>query len=150
MSNLMKEQIAVRVYVDTFPTKGAMNPKFDVDESRLLPWEELDEPDIRGMSDEHRNLLRQRAIPEPGGVIQEAPVLVNDRRLDVPSIVICTSYASDEIKSSINEGHQCMSGLAELHDVTFIDQPTHHRPMFSRPKELAFIIDDVARHVTTN
>ena len=34
--------------------------------------------------------------------------------------------------------------LAELSDVTYVDLPTSHWPMWSRPKELAEIIGGVA------
>lgn len=148
VSDRMPEQIKAMVYVDTFPSKGAMDPDFDAVELPLPPWEGLDEADIRGMSDEHRSLLRSRAVPEPGGALSDAPVLSNDRRLDVPSIVICTSHTSDEMKSFIKEGHAWISGLAELHDVTYVDLPTHHWPMWSRPRELASVIDDVARRTS--
>ncbi|MCJ8007325.1 alpha/beta fold hydrolase [Lederbergia wuyishanensis] len=146
VSDRMPEQIAAMVYVDTFPLKGAINSNFDGIEMSLPPWEELDETDIRGMSDEHRNLLKERAIPEPGDPVRQAPELVNDNRLDVPSIVICTSHTSDEMKAFVKGGHEWFSGLAELRDVTYIDLPTHHWPMWSRPKELASVIGDVARH----
>jgi len=145
VSDRMPEQIAAMVYVDTFPLKGAINPNFEGIEMPLPPWEEFDEPDIRGMSDEHRNLLRQQAIPEPGDAVRKAPVLENDRRLDVPSIVICTSHSSDEMKAFVKEGHAWFKGLAELHNVTYIDLPTHHWPMWSRPGELASVIGDIAR-----
>ncbi len=145
VSDRIPEQIAAMVYVDTFPAKDAMNPEFDANEMPLPSWEELDEADIRGMSDEHRNLLKQRAIPVPGNVVRETPVLVNDRRLVVPSTVVCTSHSSDELKSVVREGYTWIRGLSELQDVTYIDLATHHWPMWSRPKELATIIGNVAQ-----
>ncbi|HSJ47171.1 MAG TPA: alpha/beta hydrolase [Euzebyales bacterium] len=36
------------------------------------------------------------------------------------------------------------STLAELRDVTYVDLPTSHWPMWSRPQELAAVIGDVA------
>ncbi|MBW8347983.1 alpha/beta hydrolase [Bacillus sp. IITD106] len=150
VSDRIPERIAAMVYVDTFPSKGPVFSNFDGIEMPLPPWEEFDEADIRGMSDEHRNLLRQRAIPEPGGAVREASVLENDKRLDVPSIVICTSYSSDEMKAFVKGGHEWLKGLAELHDVTYMDLPTHHWPMWSRPRELASFIGDVARQEKAN
>jgi len=143
VSDLMPDQIAAMVYVDTFPVKHAMNPDFEGIEMPLPPWEELEEADIRGMSNEHRNLLKQQAVPEPGGAVREAPVLNNDSRLNVPSIVICTSHKSEEIKSFIEKGW--LSGLKELRHVTYVDLPTHHWPMWSCPAELASIIGNIAR-----
>ncbi|WP_188455757.1 alpha/beta fold hydrolase [Virgibacillus oceani] len=146
VSDRMPELIAAMVYVDSFPEKDAMNPEFDGVEMPLPSWENLDEADIKGMSEEHRNLLRQRAVPEPGGVIREAPVLTNERRLDVASTVICTAHASDKIKSFVKKG--LMSGLEELHNVSYVDLPTHHWPMWSRPKELADLLGNIARNAT--
>ncbi|MBS4196477.1 alpha/beta fold hydrolase [Lederbergia citri] len=145
VSDRMPEQIAAMVYVDTFPSKGPVFSNFEGIEMPLPLWEELDEADIRGMSDEHRNLLKQRAIPEPGGAVREESVLENDKRLDVPSIVICTSHSSDEMKAFVKEGHSWLKELAELNDVTYIDLPTHHWPMWSRPGELASVIGDIAQ-----
>lgn len=149
-SDRMPEQIAAMVYVDTFPSKDAMDPDFDAVEMPLPSWEELDQDDIRGMSDKHRGILRQRAVPEPGGAVREAPVLTNDRRLDVPSFVVCTSHTSDEIKAFIKEGNAWIGGLVELRNVTYIDLPTHHWPMWSRPEELAAVIGDVTRRVSVD
>ena len=42
-------------------------------------------------------------------------------------------------------GWAFLAGLAELRDVTWIDLPTSHWPMWSRPAELAAIIGDVAK-----
>ncbi|HEV8251179.1 MAG TPA: hypothetical protein VGQ15_14515 [Gaiellaceae bacterium] len=38
-----------------------------------------------------------------------------------------------------------LSGFAELRNVTWVDLPTSHWPMRSRPRELAQIIGDVAK-----
>ena len=37
-----------------------------------------------------------------------------------------------------------LAGIPELHDITWIDLPTSHWPMWSRPAELAAIIGAVA------
>src|SRR5919106_1183598 len=73
------------------------------------------------------------------------PELTNDRRLDVPSTVVCTSITSDQIKAAVEEGYAWIGGLAELRDVAYVDLPTSHWPMWSRPQELAAVIGDVAR-----
>ncbi len=38
-----------------------------------------------------------------------------------------------------------LAGIADLRDITWVDLPTSHWPMWSRPKELAAIIGDVAK-----
>jgi hypothetical protein len=52
---------------------------------------------------------------------------------------------SERIKGAVKEGYGWIGGLAELRDVTYVDLPTSHWPMWSRPKELAAIIGDIAR-----
>jgi hypothetical protein len=48
-------------------------------------------------------------------------------------------------KGAVEEGQTWLGGYAELRDVTWIDLPTSHWPMWSRPQELAELIGDVAR-----
>jgi len=83
-------------------------------------------------------------VPQPGGVLREAIELTNDARLDVPSTVIATAFTSEQYKEAVKEGYPFLAGLAELRDITWVDLPTSHWPMWSRPKELAAIIGDVA------
>ena len=83
-------------------------------------------------------------MPEPGAALREGPELANDRRLDVPSTVICTSLTSEQIKEGVKQGYEWLAGLAELRDVTYVDLSTGHWPMWSRPRDLAATIGDVA------
>jgi hypothetical protein len=76
--------------------------------------------------------------------LREAAELTNDARLDVPSTVVCTAYTSDEYRDAVKEGYPFVAGLAELRDVTWVDLPTSHWPMWSRPLDLAKVIGDVA------
>jgi pimeloyl-ACP methyl ester carboxylesterase len=143
-SDRMPERIAAMVYVDSGPATGALEPDFDAVEYPLPPWDELDES-LDGLSDDQLETFRQCAVPEPGGAMREAAELTNDARLQVPSVVICTSFPSEQIKEAVKEGYAWIGGLAELRNVTYVDLPTSHWPMWSRPKELAAVIGDVAR-----
>ncbi len=145
-SDRVPERIAAMVYVDSGPATGALDPDFDAVEKPLPSAQELaTEENLDGLTEEQLETFRRRAVPEPGGVLREAPVLTNDARLDVPSTAICTGFTSDQYKAAIGEGYAWLGGFAELHDVTWIDLPTSHWPMWSRPKELAGIIGDVAK-----
>jgi pimeloyl-ACP methyl ester carboxylesterase len=144
-SDRVPEQIVAMVYVDSGPATGALEPDFDGVEKPLPSLEELkEEENLDGLSEEQLETFRSRAVPEPGGVLREAPRLTNDARLDVPSTAICTAFTSDEYKAAIKEGYAWLGGFAELRDVTWVDLPTSHWPMWSRPLELAGIIGDVA------
>jgi pimeloyl-ACP methyl ester carboxylesterase len=144
-SDRIPEQIAAMVYVDSGPATAALDPAFEGAE-RPLDWEELAaEENLDGLSEEQLETFRQRAVPEPGGVLREAPELTNDARLDIPTTAIATGYTSDQYKDAVEQGQTWLGGFAELRNVTWVDLPTSHWPMWSRPQELAAIIDDVAR-----
>ena len=149
-SDRVPEQIAAMVYVDSGPATGALNPDFDAVEMPLPSWEELEEDgnSLDGLSEEQLETFRQRAVPEPGAAVREGPDLTNDRRLDVPSTVVCTSMTSDQIKAAVEEGYRWIAGLADLRNVTYVELLTGHWPMWSRPKELAATIGDIARGVS--
>ncbi len=144
-SDRIPEQVAAMVYVDTGPATGALEPDFEGVEKPLPSREELEEGEnLDGLTEGQLETFRKRAVPVPGAALREAPELTNKARLDVPSIVICTGYTSEEYKDAVKEGYEWIGGLAELHDITWIDLPTSHWPMWSRPKELAEIIGNVA------
>jgi hypothetical protein len=45
----------------------------------------------------------------------------------------------------MGEGYAWLAGLKEVRNVTWVDLPTSHWRMWSRPKELSKIIGDVAK-----
>ena len=145
-SDRIPERIAAMVYVDSGPATGALEPDFEGVEKPLPSREELEaEENLEGLSEEQLETFRRRAVPEPGAVLRDAPSLTNDARLDVPTTAICTGFTSDEYKAAVKEGYAWLGGFAELRDVTWIDLPTSHWPMWSRPHDLAAVIGDVAR-----
>ena len=146
VTDRIPEQIAAMVYVDTGPAIGALDPDFTDLELPLPSAEKLAaDENLDGLSEEQLETFRRRAVPEPGGAVREAAELTNDARLAVPSTVICTGFTSEQYKDALKEGEAFLAGLAELRDVTYVDLPTSHWPMWSRPQELAAIIGDVAR-----
>ncbi len=145
-SDRIPERIAAMVYVDSGPATGALDPDFDGVEKPLPSREELEqEENLDGLTEEQLETFRRRAVPQPGAALRDAPLLTNEARLDVPSTVICTGFPSEQIKAAVEEGYAWLGGLAELRDVTYVDLPTSHWPMWSRPRELAGIIGDVAK-----
>jgi pimeloyl-ACP methyl ester carboxylesterase len=144
-SDRVPEQIAAMVYVDTAPGIPPLDPDFDGDEKPLV-WEEVSaEENLDELTEEQLETFRQRAVPEPGGVVRDTVELTNDARLDIPSTIICTGYTSEQYKEAAKEGYSWLGGLKEVRDITWVDLPTSHWPMWSRPKELAEIIGDVAK-----
>ena len=146
-SDRVPDRIAAMVYVDTAPGKGAIDPEFDAVE-KPLNWEEVSaEENLDGISEAQLETFRQRAVPVPGGVLRESVELTNDARRDIPSTLICTSYTAEQYQTYARDHPEWafLAGVPELRNVTWIDLPTSHWPMWSRPRELAQIIGAVAR-----
>jgi pimeloyl-ACP methyl ester carboxylesterase len=144
-SDRVPEQIAAMVYVDTAPGVGALDPEFEGVE-KPLDWTSVSqEENLTGLSEEQLETFRRRAVPVPGGVLRQGAELTNEARRDIPSTLICTGYSSDEYKAAVKDAYAWLAGVPELRNATWIDMPTSHWPMWSRPKELAEIIGDVAK-----
>jgi pimeloyl-ACP methyl ester carboxylesterase len=145
-SDRVPDRIAAMVYVDTAPGKGALDP--DLVGDKPMVWKDIEaEENLDGLTEEQKETFRQRAVPVPGGVLRETVELTNDARKDIPSTFICTGFTSEQYKTYAREHPEWafLAGIPEVRNATWIDLPTSHWPMWSRPKELAAIIADVAK-----
>jgi pimeloyl-ACP methyl ester carboxylesterase len=145
-SDRIPEKIAAIVYVDTAPGIGAMDPEF-AEADKPMVWDEIEaEENLDGLSEAQKGTFRERALPVPGRVIRESVELTNDARRDIPSTVIATGYTSEQYQTYAREHPEWafLAGIPELRNVRWVDLPTSHWPMWSRPAELAAIIGDVA------
>ena len=144
-SDRIPDKIAAMVYVDSGPATAALDASFEGDEMPMV-WENIEaEENLDGLSEEQKQTFRDRALPEPGGAVRGFTELKNDARLDLPTTAIATGFTSDQYKDAVKEGQTWLGGFADLRDVTWIDLPTSHWPMWSRPQELAEILADVAK-----
>jgi len=143
-SDRVPERIAAMVYVDSGPATAPLDASFEGDDFPLPSWEDLDE-NLDGISEKQLETFRSRAVPEPAGAMREAATLTNDARLDIPTTAICNAFTSEQYKQAVAEGQTWLGGYADLRNITWINLPTSHWPMWSRPQELAGIIGDVAK-----
>ncbi len=146
-SDRVPERIAAIVYVDTAPGMGAMEPDFEGVE-KPLDWASIEEEEnLDGLSEEQKETFRQRAVPVPGGVLREGVELTNDARRDIPSTIICTGFSAEQYQTYAKEhpDWSFLAGIPQLRNITWVDLPTSHWPMWSRPRELAQIIGEVAK-----
>jgi len=145
-SDRAPDGIATMVYVDTGAGVGAPDAEFAAAEKPPPSPEELAaNENLTGLSEEQLRTFRERAVPEPGGVLREAVELTNDARRDVPSTVICTGYTSKEYKDALEAGYDFVLGLRDLTKLEWVDLPTSHWVMWSRPRDLAEIIGNIAK-----
>lgn len=131
------------VYVDTGPLLDGTR-LWDADGFGDVPlpsWAQLEAEgtSLEGLDDETRERFRTRAVDHPGGVARSAMRVTDERRLAVPATVICTSVPSAVLIETIHAG-QVPSELRQLAEVHYVDLPTGHWPMFSRPADLAGVL----------
>jgi pimeloyl-ACP methyl ester carboxylesterase len=146
-SDRVPERIAAMVYVDTAPGLTPLDPGFDGVEKPLV-WSDIEaEENLDGLSEEQKATFRERAVPVPGGVLRGKTELTNDARRDIPSTLIATGFSSDDYKKGAAEHPEWtfLAGIPELRNATWIDLPTSHWPMWSKPRDIARIIGDVAK-----
>ena len=145
-SDRIPERIAAMVYVDTAPGKPPLEPDFG-DIEKPLDWSQIEaEENLEGLTPEQIETFRERAVPVPGGILRGKYEFKNEARRDIPSTMICTSFASEQYQSGAREHPEWsfLAGIPEMRNVTWIDLPTSHWPMWSKPTALAAIIRDVA------
>ena len=148
-SDIAPDRIAHMVYVDTAPGKPPLEPDF-TDAEKPLDWASVaEEENLDGLSEEQLATFRQRALPVPGAMLREGYVFTNDVRRDIPSTVIATGYTSADYQKYAAEHPDWafLAGIPELRKLSWVDLPTSHWPMWSKPAELARIIGDVATGV---
>jgi pimeloyl-ACP methyl ester carboxylesterase len=145
-SDRVAERIAAMVYVDTAPGVSPQDPGFEGDDKPMV-WDEIEaEENLDGLSDEQKATFRERAVPVPGGVLRDTVPLTNDARNDIPSTLIATGFTSEDYLSTARDNPDAawLAGLLQLRNATWIDLPTSHWPMWSKPAEIAKIIGDAA------
>src|SRR4029077_9130640 len=90
--------------------------------------------------------FRERAVPEPAALLREGHAFSNDARNDIAATIIATGFSSTQYQEGAREHPEWafLAGLGELRNIAWIDLPTSHWPMWSKPADLARIIGDAA------
>ena len=136
------------VFVDTAPVRDgfAMNAELQDQEFPLsAAWDsEMAGGSMRDLTDEQLSTFRDRAVPQPGHTVSDPVVLSDPARLAVPGTVVCTAFPSAEYRSYAEQGMGFLAGLLDHTALVLVDLPTGHWPMWSRPVDLAELIDHAA------
>jgi len=145
-TDVVPERVAHVVYVDTAPGKPPLDPDF-ADAEKPLDWASVEaEENLDGLTDEQKATFRARALPAPGALLRDGYAFTNDARRDIPSTIIATGYSAADYQTYAREHPDWafLAGIPELRQLAFVDLPTSHWPMWSKPAELAAIIDRIA------
>ncbi|GAA4115416.1 alpha/beta fold hydrolase [Enteractinococcus coprophilus] len=137
------------VWVDSGPmatgTIFAPDLPEEVEELPLPSFDALaQQVSLEGLSTEALERFRARAVPEPGPVLRQPVELTNEARHEVPTTLVCCSMPSAQMLELAEADHPMFAEVANLKHLDVIDLPTGHWPMWSRPRELADLIQSAA------
>jgi pimeloyl-ACP methyl ester carboxylesterase len=135
------------VLIGGFPSSGG-NTYADffpiVDGVMAFPgWKPFEGPDAADLDDATRRTLSSLVVPVPEGVATGVVELADERRFDVPLMLVCPEYTPEQAQGWIEGGD--VPALANAHNLTYVDIDTGHWPMVTKPVELARILDTAAR-----
>ncbi len=144
------ELIAHMVYVDTGPATAAMDPDIEGDEYPL--------PSARGARGEREPRRAQRRaardVPQPGRARAGRRAARRARAHERRAARRAEHADRDRLhvaglpRRRRGGPGRGSAGLNDLRNVAYVDLPTSHWPMWSRPKELAEIIGGIASGTT--
>lgn len=117
-------------YADFFPlTDGAMP---------FPGWEPFEGPDAADLDDDARRAFAARAVPVPEGVAHGVVHLRDERRYDVPVVVVCPEFSPDDARAWVASGD--VPELARATRLSYVDLDSGHWPMLTAPAELARVL----------
>lgn len=121
-------------YADFFPVRdGAM---------AFPGWDRFDGPDSADLSGPTRTAVAAAAIPVPEGVARGVVRLTDERRYEVPVVLVCPEFDPAQAREWVSGGD--VPELAKARHVSYVDIDSGHWPMFSAPDRLAAVLSDAA------
>jgi pimeloyl-ACP methyl ester carboxylesterase len=136
------ERVARVVLIGGFPASDGQ-PYADffevVDGFMPFPgWGPFEGADSADLDEDTRSRMAAAAIPVPAGVSKGVVRLSDERRFDVPVVLICPEFSPAQAQAWIGAGD--VPELATAKHVEFVDIDSGHWPMFTKPVELARLL----------
>ncbi len=108
-------------------------------------WGPFEGPDSADLDAGARRSIAAAAIPVPEEVSKGVVHLSDERRFDVPVVLVCPEFTPAEAQEWIDAGD--VPELAKAKYLDFIDIDSGHWPMFSKPIELARLLAEAAAEI---
>jgi pimeloyl-ACP methyl ester carboxylesterase len=161
VADRIPERISQLVYLDTaplpdgtalieiFPSEARSHIESQVEELGdgwrfpMPPRQELaNMASLEGLDEDHLRLLRSRAVAQPFSTYKGRLRLKNPAREDLSKLGILCSFSLDQVQEMIAGGDPIFRELAGP-NWRFVELPTGHWPMLSRPGDLAGLLLDL-------
>ena len=135
------EKVASVVLIGGFPSADGMTyADFFELKDGVMPfpgWGPFEGPDSADLDEAARRGLESAAIPIPEAVAKGVVHLTDERRFNIPVVVVCPEFtpatAREWIAADVPE-------LAQARHLEYADIDSGHWPMFTRPAELAGLL----------
>jgi pimeloyl-ACP methyl ester carboxylesterase len=108
-------------------------------------WEELEVvlgASLDGLGDIERSRMRARAVTQPLRTWTQPVSLKNPAREQLSKLLITCSFPLAQVRQMIADGHPWFAELASP-QWSFLELPTGHWPMFSKPDQLADLLHGI-------
>jgi pimeloyl-ACP methyl ester carboxylesterase len=140
------DTVAGVVFIGGFPSAdGERYADFFEPEDGLMPfpgWGPFEGPDSADLDEETMRSFASAAIPVPEGVSRAVVHLRDERRYDVPVVLVCPEFTPAQAQEWIRAGD--VPELAKANHLTFVDIDSGHWPMLTRPTDLARLLATAA------
>ncbi len=136
------ERVAEVVLIGGFPTADGQ-PYADFFELKdgAMPfpgWRPFEGADAADLDEQARQRIAAAAIPVPEPVARGVVRLTDDRRFDVPVVVVCPEFSPADAQEWMAAGD--VAELPRAKRLEFVDIDSGHWPMITKPAELAQIL----------
>lgn len=161
VANEIPERLAKLIYVDSAPLPDG-TAQIDFNEPKELAayeksvaekgngwqlplpsWKEFDQGNnLKDLTAKDKKHIEKLATPQPFNASRQKLSLKNKARRKLPKVIILTTFTAAQAKEIVDSGNPLFKELAEP-NLTFVELPTGHYPMFSRPQELTEILLEI-------
>lgn len=121
-------------YADFFETSDGLMP--------FPGWAPFEGPDSVDLDEETKRSIALSAIPVPEEVSKGRVRLLDERRYDVPVVLVCPEFNPGQAQQWIDAGDA--PELAKAKHLELVDIDSGHWPMISKPAELARLLAEAA------
>lgn len=140
------ERVAELALIGGFPHEDGQRYAdfFDIRDGAMpFPgWGPFEGADSADLDEELRRRIAAGAVPVPEQVARGVVRLTDRRRYDVPVLVVCPEFTPEQAREWITAGEA--PELSRAKHVEFVDIDSGHWPMFTKPAELARLLDGAA------
>jgi pimeloyl-ACP methyl ester carboxylesterase len=136
-------------FIETYPPEAREQVERQVEELGdgwrlpMPPWDELaQQASLEGLDDDQLRQMRSRAVSQPFGTYTQPLRLENPAREELLKVGIFCSFSLAQVQEMIARGEPLSQGFTGP-NWQFVELPTGHWPMFSRPDDLAATLLDL-------